>query len=371
MKIIELIPSLDFGGAERFVADICNSFVSKGNHVVLITFCNAKGKDSFYPVLSDKVELKCLGNMTKVKLLYPFFILYYILKERPTVVHSHLNSVMYLFFSLFLSKKIKFVHTVHNDAYKEAGGYWGRVYRKFTMGRFILPVTISKESQKSFYSMYNRSSCLIYNGRSLDESDKAVEKQIFDEILRLKDNPDSFVIVNLARFAEQKNQLSLVKAVNRINEKKQIIDLYIIGSYSHSKEAIDIYNNISRIRTSNIHLLGAKNNASIYLNFADAFCLSSIFEGMPISIIESFSKGCPVLSTPVGGVVDMVEDGVNGLLSKDTNIESIVDMLDRFCGMSSGERARLSENAKESYALYSMDTCTSAYLSCFYNNTQY
>lgn len=365
MKIVEMVPDLTFGGAERFVTDLCNALIKEGNQVTLITLFDTKGMDTFEPLLSDNVKFLCLNKKIGFSPIIPFKILFTIFKEKPSVVHTHLNCFIYTILAWLFLPWVKFVHTIHNDAYAEAGSTIELKMKKIAFGRFVTPVTISHESQKSFWELYKKDSFLIYNGRPIDNPDYQREKAIESEIASIKSSHNTKIIVNIARFAAQKNQLSLAKAVNIINKDKPQIDLLFVGSYQHAQDSIEIFNAISKIITPHIHILGAKSNASSFFKYADAFCLSSIYEGMPITIIESFANGCPVLSTPVGGVVNMINDGINGFLTKDTEVESIVATLEKFCSLTEKERLSMKKNAKDSYEQFSMNRCVQAYLSCF------
>ena len=60
------------------------------------------------------------------------------------------------------------------------------------------------------------------------------------------------------------------------------------------------------------------------LNWADVFILPSHNEGLPISILEAMSYGCPIISTPVGGIPEVVEDGKNGVIVAPGDDEGIV-----------------------------------------------
>jgi glycosyltransferase involved in cell wall biosynthesis len=51
-----------------------------------------------------------------------------------------------------------------------------------------------------------------------------------------------------------------------------------------------------------------------FLGFADIFLLPSFWEGMPVTIIEAMRSGLPIISTPVAGIPDMIDNGVSGLL---------------------------------------------------------
>ena len=61
----------------------------------------------------------------------------------------------------------------------------------------------------------------------------------------------------------------------------------------------------------------------------DAFVLPSANEGTPVTAIESLASGCPVVATRVGGVPDVVEEGVDGFLVEPGDLEAIADRLGR------------------------------------------
>ncbi len=87
-----------------------------------------------------------------------FFRLTKLIKRlNPDVVHTHLGAILYNILSPFLFRNIKFFHTIHNEAKKEAetGGKISALARKvlFRLG-LTIPITISKESQNSFIKYY-------------------------------------------------------------------------------------------------------------------------------------------------------------------------------------------------------------------------
>jgi glycosyltransferase involved in cell wall biosynthesis len=79
---------------------------------------------------------------------------------------------------------------------------------------------------------------------------------------------------------------------------------------------------------------------------ADLFVMLSYFEIIPISILEAMSASLPVISTNVGGIPDLVDEGVNGYLVQPTQTKEATTRLIEMCGLSSGELASF---GKESY----------------------
>ncbi len=80
------------------------------------------------------------------------------------------------------------------------------------------------------------------------------------------------------------------------------------------------------------------------LNWADVFILPSFNEGLPISILEAMSYGHPVISTPVGGIPEVVETGKNGILVTPGKDEEIFEAINYYVA----HRDKISEEGKRS-----------------------
>ena len=348
MRVLEIIPVLDEGGAERFVADLCNSLAEHHEVSLMLlypiypygTFCNElKG-----------VNVHSLNKHEGFSLKYIWQVFKFIKDNKPDIVHSHLNSIVYLIFSAIFYRKAKYIHTVHNDAEKEAGSYLNLLVRKFLFrSNLVTPVTISKASNESFYSVYNMKAPIIHNGCP-EYSHGLVQDHMVTEFNALKYNQGSKLIVNVARISEQKNQLTLIKAINELNQEGYKIELAIIGPCVDDTQR----ERLNSVLTPQIHLLGVRDNPRDYMQIADAFCLSSTYEGMPITLIEAFSVGALPLCTPVGGIVNMIQDGYNGLLFTGSDKSSIKIGLKRYLKLTESQIYNIKIHSKLSYSKYTI-----------------
>ena len=184
MKILEIIPQLSSGGAERFVIDLCNE-LSKEHEIVLVVLHNINNHGFFRKELSEHVRLVSMNKRPGMDFRLFFRLRKLIRKERPDIVHTHLRAITYCLFAFLKPSNIKFIHTVHNDAKKEAGNGISKWCRKFAFRtNRITPVTISEESQHSFEVFYHLPSTLIYNGRPdyYSNDDISAVKQELNEI---------------------------------------------------------------------------------------------------------------------------------------------------------------------------------------------
>lgn len=356
MKILEIIPQLSQGGAERFVVDLCNELVHK-HEVILIVLHSIDKTGFFAEEINQKVTVVSMNKCSGIDIGLFFRLKKLIHKYKPDVVHTHLRGIVYCFLAYLNNSRIKFIHTVHSDAAKEAGrgiSKWCREFA-FKTGR-VTPVAISEESQSSFVKFYGITPSLIYNGRpEYNETSQitAVKKELED----LKASNDSTLIVNIARFSPEKNQLSLANAIISVNKTGKKLDLVIVG-----REDDKIAPEIRRMNSKHVHLLGTRTNPRDYMKATDAFCLSSVYEGMPITLIECFSVGAIPISTPVGGIINMIEDGVNGILAKGTSEDDIYEALMRFMNMSDTEKLTMHKASLTSFYKYGIENCADNYV---------
>lgn len=329
MRILEVLFTLQSGGAERFVVDLSNE-LSKNNEVILLTLKDDKvdkENRNFYKFdLSERVKYVNLGLPDGFSLKSQWRV-YKIMKElHPDVVHLNAKSMaQFCILPIFLlNNKMRFFQTIHNDLHN---GY-DRGFNKFvfhTLGRThrMKFIALSDKNYDDMTSYYPESEfrCIV-NGRS-----PIVKTTLFDrvkqEVDAYRETAQTKIFLHIARFNEQKNQSLLIKAFNVLNNKNIDVQLLIIGAGFDSTAGQRLLNESN----SNTHFLGTRKNVSDYMLNADIFCLSSIFEGMPITLLEASLAGVPCVSTPVCGSVDLIKDGQNGYLSKDFTVEEYVKAL--------------------------------------------
>lgn len=321
MKIVQVIYSLELGGAEKLVADLSNA-LSEKYEVFLVTFKDDSDPSNLFhfPDLNGKVNYINLKLKRGINLKDVLKVYRALKKIGPDVVHCHLNVIFHVLPFAFFNRKPRYFHTIHNDASIDAHSKLGTIIRRYIYKRQIFKaVTISETSRDSFDSFYRlNNSHLILNGRVMPEETPHFE-EVKSETGRYKIHPSDLVFIHVGRQdAVTKNQKMLVSVFNRlINEGNQLILLLIGNDYDLPEGG-----ELKKMAGPGIWFCGPKQNmADWYLN-ADAFCLSSRFEGMPISLIEALACGCTPICTPVGGIKNIIQNGKNGFLSADTSEDS-------------------------------------------------
>lgn len=124
---------------------------------------------------------------------------------------------------------------------------------------------------------------------------------------------DDFVIIQVARLDALKDHLTAIRTMHRVRETLPDAKLLIVGA---GLEEAKIRAEVQRLGLDNhIRLLGLRHDVPRLLAAADTFLLTSISEGIPLTLIEAMAAGLPVVSTDVGGVREIVEHAVTGFLA--------------------------------------------------------
>lgn len=365
MKIVEVLFTLESGGAERFVVDLSNELSSTCDVVLLTLKDDTKNSETrnFYKFdLAENVEYRNLGLPDSFSVGTWFKIYNEIRKLNPDVVHLNAKTAFqFCALAVFLlSGKIHFYETIHNDLHNGYTTFANKLMFN-TVGRWkrIKYIALSQtnyEDMKKEYP-YCDISCIV-NGRA-----RIVPTTLFDkvkrEIAKYRTDDNTKVFLHVARCNIQKNQSLLIHAFNEAIAKGVNVQLLIVGAGFDTQEGEKLKN----IAEKNIHFLGTRKNISDYMLNVDAFCLSSIYEGMPITLLEASLAGIPCVSTPVCGSVDVIKNGLNGYLCKDFSIKEYVTTIE----LTVRNYAALKFNAEKMMenSPYTIKECAKKYLDLF------
>ncbi|HWE14260.1 MAG TPA: glycosyltransferase [Solirubrobacteraceae bacterium] len=113
-----------------------------------------------------------------------------------------------------------------------------------------------------------------------------------------------------------------------------------------------------------VHFLGIRRDVDAILRRADAAALSSDFEGTPLFIFECMANHTPLVATAVGGVPDVIEDGVSGILVPPRAPEALADALSELLGDES-RRSELTAAASERLTRFRIDSVASEFASLY------
>jgi glycosyltransferase involved in cell wall biosynthesis len=121
---------------------------------------------------------------------------------------------------------------------------------------------------------------------------------------------DTWVVGTVGRIATEKNHALLVRALAPLVGPK--LQLVIAGDGPLLVQLTELVGALGV--ASHVHLLGVRRDVPDVLNALDAFAMSSDTEGLPLVVLEAMATGLPVVSTAVGGIPTVLEEGQTGFL---------------------------------------------------------
>lgn len=362
MKILHIHPSLEGGGIEAMICGLANAMVQT-HDVTVCSIFEPKASDVFYQQLSSAVHRETCHKRKQGFSLKELFSIYRLIRKgRYDIVHLHGFLYYYLLtILLMVGSKTRFVYTVHNDAVRE-NGHWDQkiwpIKRWLFAHQYVHPVTISDISKASFTELYRCESRLIFNGIPQPKVHKDYHSPVL-EPYRL--TPQTCLLLNAARIDTQKNQLALCQIAKKLIEEGEDIVLLMAGNVTDES----MYQSIKPFLSDRIVYLGERNDIPQLLSEVDAFCLPSLWEGLPVTLLESLGVGCIPICTPVGGVVNVIRNGYDGLLSDSSQIVDYYFVLKRFLAMTPAERNRLREQGQVTFGQYEISKTSQEYISYY------
>lgn len=181
------------------------------------------------------------------------------------------------------------------------------------------------------------------------------------ETLRRELGLEGCVVAFSGRVAAIKGYPDLVRAIQKVRASGCDVRLLVTG-----RTPVDEQEFMSRlVRESGlgsaVKELGDREDHIRLLAAADVFALPSYREGLPISLLEAIACGLPVVATEVGGIPEVVEDGVDGFLVPPGDVDVLAAKIQGLCG-APGLRAAMGRHALQSAAAFDADRVADAYV---------
>jgi glycosyltransferase involved in cell wall biosynthesis len=169
---------------------------------------------------------------------------------------------------------------------------------------------------------------VLYNGIDVDAFAAAADRAEIRRFLGVRS--DEFVIVQVARFDYLKDHGTALRAFTRVIGHLPRARLVLVGD---GPERSAIENQMRELNlVDKVRLLGTRKDVDQLLQGADVFLLTSVSEGIPLTVIEAMAAGLPVVGTAVGGMGEVVADGSTGYLAQAGDDASLSEHILRLAG---------------------------------------
>jgi glycosyltransferase involved in cell wall biosynthesis len=322
-RIFHLIKGLGRGGAEVLLQDGLlhrDSYKFTYGYGYFLPW-----KDALVPSLRESgAEVVCFEKRNFAEMLLSVRRVADFLREwRADLLHCHLPLAGVIGRLAAKRLKIPVVYTEHNlmERY-HTGTRWANLY---TWKMQSAVVAVSHQVKNSIQARTGNSVpvSVIENGIAIENFQRSTVER--ENIRYRYEIPSGAVVIGtVAVFRIQKNLKDWLSAARLISDKRSDVYFLLVGDGPLKKEMQDY---ASMLRLNNVRFAGLQQNVNAFYSAMDIYLSSSIFEGLPLALLEAMAMHLPVVATSVGGVPDVVESETSGFLVPPHSVEALVEKL--------------------------------------------
>lgn len=313
MKIMHIISGGDVGGAKTHVLSLVSG-LSRTERVRLVCFLEGPFSQEARELGIDTVVLPSSHILRVVKDLAAE-----INGQDYEIVHCHGSRANLI--GTLLRKRIRagVVTTVHSDYRLD---YLGRPFHRLTYGvintfclrriRYHIAVSNSMAELLISRGFDPQTMFSIYNGVKFDEAEPARTREAYFESVGLRIEPDSVVFGIAARFSAVKDVATMIRGFALAVKEIPSLRLLIAGDGEQRPELERLASELCPAES--VCFAGWVSDMESFYHAIDVNALTSLSETFPYALTEGARQKKPTVASRVGGVPDLIEPGVTGLL---------------------------------------------------------
>lgn len=326
IKILETIRQGRIGGGERHVLDLVKHINRDFFEPVVLTFTDGEMVDELkkmdvttHVLPTEKpFDIRIWG--TVAKLMHSLDI---------DLVHSHGTRAFSNCFWAAKKLDIPTLYTVHGWSFHPDQSPIVQKIRtmseRFLSRRALLNILVSDGNFKEGIEKFNlNNSIVVKNGVNLENfNTKNQDTKDFRQEIGV--NSTEILVGMIARITTQKDPLTFVKAAKIILAKNKNFKFLVVGDGELKHKAIE-YAKQQKIYKHFI-FLNFRNDVPTILKAIDIYCLPSLWEGLPIGILEAMAMGKPIVASEIVGNRELIQHGENGLLFPTKNETKLAEAI--------------------------------------------
>ncbi len=316
MRIIQIIDSLDAGGAERMAVNYANALAHEVKFSGLVT---TRKEGLLVDQIHPGVSYLFLKKKRKLDVGAIFRLRSYVLKNKVTHVHSHSTSFFLAFLLKLTLPSLKIIRHDHygNNEFLEIRP---RLILKLTAFFFDGIIVVNQNLKKWSEEVLNAKNVIYLPNFAV--KDMSVKP---NTVLK---GFEGKRIVCLANLRPQKNHFLLLKVAKKLRLSNPDWTFHLVGKDFQDNYSREIKENIrSNELENNVFFYNSRQDISNILDQADIAILTSKSEGLPVALLEYGQSKKPIVVTNVGEVPFIIKHRYNGLLVMNLNAEDFYNSI--------------------------------------------
>lgn len=317
MRIVQIIDSLEIGGAEKMAVNYANALASEIEFSGLIA---TRNEGELRNQINEKVHYYFLRKRRTIDFLAAIRLIGYYKKHKIDRVHCHSSSYFIAVLAKFLYPKMNIIWHDHNGLSEFISTQNDRVLQfasLFFKGIIVVNYQLKKWAETKLYCKK-----IIY-------LPNFTEFQAEIPSVTLLKGSDGKRILCLANLRPQKNHFLLLKVALHSKELFPDWTFHLVGKDFNDDYSMKIKTAIVQNKLQDkVFLYGSINDISNIINQSDIAIITSDSEGLPVSLIEFGWFNTSVISTKVGEIPFVIEHGKNGFLVEPNDADSLIKCLE-------------------------------------------
>ncbi len=329
-KILYIITKGNFGGAQRYVFDLAVSLPKDRFDVVVAFGESGVLAKKLYQKNIRTIEIKSLKRDINLfldfKTLIELIKIY--LKEKPNVVHLNSSKIGGLgAFAGRIAFVPKIIFTGHGWAWNESRSFVSKAVIGFLhwltiiFCHQVIAVSENTANQIKKLPFISKKIITIYNGIAPFETKDGFEaRQNIGASIK-----QSLWIGTISELHKNKGLDYLIEAFSQIYTEFPDSCVVVLGT-GEEKENLEKLIAEKKLQ-DRVYLVGFVEDAKKYLSAFDIFTLTSRTEAFPYTVLEAGLAKIPVIASSVGGIPEVIENKMSGVLTKSGDIKAISENL--------------------------------------------
>ncbi len=334
LSLVFLITGLAYGGAETQLVNLATKLKERGWDVRVVSMLPPQ---AFTDELKQAgIPLATLDMRRGVADPRAVFRLVKMLREwKPDIVHSHMIHANLLARIARIFYRIPvIICTAHSI---DEGGRRREIAYRLTDFLADLTTNVSQAAVERYIRVGVAPKDKIkFMPNGIDtakfEPNEMVRKRLRNEL----GINECFVWLAVGRFEEAKDYPNMLQAFSRVVAKKSDVILLLVGQGSLMEEARGLADELDL--TDKVRFLGLRRDVPDLMNAADAFVLSSRWEGFGLVVAEAMACELPVVATDCGGPREILDGGTLGFLVPPAESEALALAMEKMMALSDEER---------------------------------
>jgi glycosyltransferase involved in cell wall biosynthesis len=326
IKVLECIRQGQIGGGESHLLSLVENLDKKVFEPVVLSFTDGPMIDRLQQmhVPVHVIPTTRPFDVSKWKEVKRF-----VAEKKVQLIHAHGTRAASNLFYAARSLRLPMIYTVHGWSFHPDQRPLVRRIRimgeRFLTRRSALNISVSSSNQQTGKDyLGNFESVVVNNGIDLE---KFHPGNNFSDVRRELGIPGgALLVLFLARFTSHKQPLSLIRAFSEALPSVPEMHLLMVGDGDQKEEAVSLIRELNL--EGRVTLSPFRQDVPDVLAAADIYVLPSLWEGLPIGLLEAMAMGRAIIATAVDGTSEIIRDDENGtLISTDGLVHNLAESL--------------------------------------------